>query len=201
MQAIQTRDTPPRTRPVRDIVERMDRACAGDHVSLRDILAAFGTTAFLPPMMALALLVVSPLSGVPLFSSAVGLSIMLIAGQMLAGRDTLWLPEFLLRRRISGRRGRAALDRLRGVADWIDGHTERRLTPLTAAPMRRLVPLFCFVCGMIMPLLELVPFSSSLLGLAVLSMCTALLVRDGLVLVAGLACVALAALLPLAVLF
>jgi hypothetical protein len=49
-----------------------------------------------------------------------------------------------------------------------------------------------------MPFLELVPFSSSILGVAVVLFATALLTRDGLFAVGATAIMGLAALVPLA---
>ena len=46
----------------------------------------------MPPLMLPALLVVSPLSSIPLFSSACGLIIALISVQMVLHQHKLWLP-------------------------------------------------------------------------------------------------------------
>ena len=64
-------------------------------------------------------------------------------------------------------------------------HTRQRFRVLTVPPFRQWLYLLCFLCGAAMPFLELVPFSSSLLGTAVVIMATALLARDGLLALLG----------------
>jgi hypothetical protein len=73
----------------------------------------------------------------------------------------------------------------RRPAEWVDRHTGKRLTMLVRPPMDRLIYLACALCGAAMPLLELVPFSSSLLGAAVVLLSLTVLARDGLLALAG----------------
>lgn len=128
-----------------------------------------------------ALAVVSPLSGVPLFSSACGILICLVSGQMLLGRTHLWLPQWLGRRKIKGKAVRKMAAALRRTAQWLDRHSGKRLPALVRQPFLTIIRLVCLLCGALMPLLEIVPFSSSLLGAAVSLLAVAMLTRDGLI--------------------
>ena len=188
----------PSSSPVQDIVARLDATSQRDRVTLGDVLEAFGRRSFLPVMMVPALLVVSPLSGIPLFSAVCGLTIALIAGQMLwPGRDCLWLPARLTRQRVSGPRARQGIARLGRLARWLDTHARARFGPLVRRrPGTALLELCCLVAGLAMPVFEVVPFTSSVLGLGVLLIATGLLTRDGLFAVAGLAVLLAAPLLP-----
>ncbi|EPX86806.1 Exopolysaccharide synthesis, ExoD [Salipiger mucosus DSM 16094] len=174
----------------------MDEAAHGDTVTPRDLLKSFGDSSFLPVMMVPALLVVSPLSGIPLFSSICGLTIAFIALQLLLARRHIWLPAFIMDRRIDGARARAAVTKLRKFTDWLDNKTRSRLRFMVRPPMRAWLYLLCMLCGLAMPFLELVPFSSSVLGAAVLLFSTALLARDGLFALIGSIAVLSAAMLP-----
>lgn len=189
-----------RPRPVGEIVDRLHLAADSERVALRALLEVFGESSFLPALMVPALLVVSPLSGIPLFSTICGLSIAFISAQMLISRSHLWLPDILLRQQMDGAVARTALGKLRHVSDWIDAHSRRRFRVLTSAPFRKWLQLLCFLCGAVMPFLELMPFSSSLLGGAVLLMATALLARDGLFALLGSLAICLAVFVPLSVL-
>jgi hypothetical protein len=186
--------------PVEDIVARLEDAARGRaRVTLGDVMAAFGPAAFLPLLMVPALLVFSPLSGIPLLPTVCGLLIALIAAQMLVpGRQTLWLPDRLMRLRLRGDRARRAAGWLGRVARWLDQRARVRFGLLVSGFQGRVfVASCCMVCGLAMPFLELVPFSSSLLALAVLLLATGLLTGDGLFALAGLAIMGLAALVPL----
>ncbi len=185
--------------PVRQVVARLDELTDRDDLELEDIVAAFGEAAFVPVLMVLALIVVSPLSGIPLLPTVFGTVIGLVSLEMLLGRRRLWLPRVLMRRRISGRRLHAALLRLDRLADWLDRTARTRLRLLVSPPLDTVTKAACAICGFAMPFLELVPFSSSLLGTSVVLFSTGLLTRDGLFAVAAWGVMAIAAMVPLAI--
>ncbi|HKK96628.1 MAG TPA: exopolysaccharide biosynthesis protein [Marivita sp.] len=190
---------PTQTTSVNDIVDRLAELADQDRIIAGEIIDAFGTQSFLPLLMIPALLVVSPLSGIPLFSSVCGIAIAAISVQMVAGRQSMWLPQFLLRRSLEGQRARDAIEKLHGVAGWLDHHSRDRFHPLLRWPGRKLIHVFCLLCGSAMPFLEIVPFSSSVLGTAVLLFATALLLRDGLFALFGMVAMSSAAAILLTV--
>jgi len=163
-----------------DVMDRAADVARRDQVTVDNILDAFGHASFIPLLLVPALLVVTPLSGIPAFSSFCGILIFLISVQWLAGRDHLWLPQWIMRRKISGERLRDGLDKIRPWTARLDRHTRERFGFLFHRPFRFIPPLACTVFGALMPLLELVPFSSSLLGAAVVLLSFSMLTRDGL---------------------
>lgn len=181
-----------------EIVARLDRLAERDSVTLGDILASFGQASFVPALMLPALLVFSPLSGIPFFSSICGLTIAAVSAQMLVRRRHIWLPRLLRERGLSGARLHQALGAMARTGRWIDRNTGERLRLLTAQPIASLFTLVCLCAGLAMPFLELVPFSSSVLGLAVLLIAAAFLTRDGLYALAGLGVFTAAPMIPLA---
>ncbi|WP_236638296.1 exopolysaccharide biosynthesis protein [Mangrovicoccus ximenensis] len=162
------------------LVGKLGEAASGETVSLQGILDAVGDTSFLPVLMVPALLVVSPLSGIPLFSSICGLTIAFVALQMVIGRRHLWLPGAVTRKTIRGARARTAIGRLGGLARWLDRHATGRGSWAMRKPIRKACEVACLGCGLAMPVLEIVPFSSSVLGLSVLLFAVAMLARDAL---------------------
>lgn len=158
-----------------------------DAMRLGALLDGFGRTAFLPLLLLPALAVVTPLSGIPFFSTICGLTIALVSAQMIFRGTSLWLPSFLLDRHLPTARVRQALDRADPVADWIDRHSRDRLRLLVTEPMRTLAEVQCAIAGLMMPVLELVPFSSSVLGASVLLIAIGFLAHDGLYVLISLA--------------
>lgn len=177
-------EAPPTT--VREVVDRLHDAANGEATSVDDVVETLGHASFVPVLMAPALAVVTPLSGIPLFSSVCGVFIALVAGQLLLGRRHLWLPSWLRSRAMPSGRLRKIADGLRGPADWIDRRSGKRLSFLVSPPFDRLVHLACVACGAVMPFLELFPFTSSILAAAVVLMSLTLLVKDGLFALIGL---------------
>jgi hypothetical protein len=186
--------------PVRDTIQQLEVLEREEQITLGTMIEAFGPTSFVPALMVPTILVVSPLSGIPLFSTVCGLSIALISLQMVFARRAVWLPQVLLQRRIDPQRLRAAMRRMRGLADRLDHFAKDRLRVLVQPPGNRLPQTMCVVSGGSMPVLELVPFSSSILGMAVLSCSVAFIARDGLFVFVGAGFMALAAAVPVYVL-
>jgi hypothetical protein len=103
--------------------------------------------------------------------------VLLVAAQMIIGRQTPWFPARLDRRGVT----RQELQRLTGKIDWLERRVERifkpRLSVLTGATAARLIGIACFLLALIiaipLPLLHHAPATSiALFGLA-------LIYRDG----------------------
>ncbi|QQA41911.1 exopolysaccharide biosynthesis protein [Pelagovum pacificum] len=165
---------------VRGVVDSLERAATGEKTSMREVVESLGEASFVPVLMAPALAVVTPLSGIPLFSSLCGLLIALVSVQMLLNRDHLWLPDWLMRRTVETEKLTKGIGYMKKPADFLDRWTKERLSFLVKKPFNWITELACLICGSVMPLLEFVPFSSSIIGAAVVLFSLSLLVRDGL---------------------
>jgi len=152
----------------------------GERVSVDDMLTTFGSASFVPLLILPSLLVMSPLGGVPGLSSLFGIMIVLIAGQRLIGRKSIWLPGVIRRRSIESGKAARAMEKMLPATRFIDRHSRRRLAFLFRDPLALILPLACVLAGAFMPVLELVPFASAFLGLAVMLIAYAMLSRDGL---------------------
>ncbi|MCI2394047.1 exopolysaccharide biosynthesis protein [Aliiroseovarius sediminis] len=181
--------TEPETAPdnqIADIVDTIDEIREDDETSIGDIVQHLGVASFTPILLFVSLVIVTPLSGVPGLSSICGILIALVSGQLLLGRNELWLPDFITRRRIPGRKLDKALLQLQGPLGWVQEVTTRRLAFLTVPPVSYLLYSICFLCGAAMPFLELVPMTSSLLAAVVALLAIALISRDGVFTLLGL---------------
>ncbi|NDV00294.1 exopolysaccharide biosynthesis protein [Pseudoroseicyclus tamaricis] len=168
-------------RSVDEILDRMESAADGqDETALGDVVEALGDASFVPLLFAPALAVVTPLSGIPLFSSTCGILIVLVTAQMLLHRKHLWLPGWIMRREVPSKRLTGAVSWMRKPAQFMDRISKPRLSVFVAKPFEWVTVGACLLCGAVMPPLEFVPFSSSIMGAAVVFFSLGLLVRDGL---------------------
>ncbi len=175
------------TQSVTDIVHRSTEAAQNhDRVSVAHLTGALGHGAIAPMLLVPALAVVTPLSGIPGFSAVCGIAIALVSVQMLWRADTVWLPNWLLRRRLPGARMEQASIWLERAGHWLDRITRPRLAFLVSFPGVLLPELTCLLAGLLMPFLEVVPFSSSMVGASVSLLAVGLVARDGLFVLAGL---------------
>ncbi len=190
--------------PVTDIVETLEDAVVENNepqtpgsTTIGEILEDYSRASFAAALLAVGLLLFSPLSGIPLFSSICGLMISLIALQGVLGRKHIWLPNYLKNFQLQGQTVEQALARIHKVAAWIDRRTRPRFCWLvTDTAARAYFGLLCCV-GLFVPLLEFVPFSSTIIGLGTAMIATGILVRDGLFALVGICLIPVAFSLPL----
>ncbi|WP_323803378.1 exopolysaccharide biosynthesis protein [Sulfitobacter litoralis] len=172
-------------RSLTHLLDGMEHAARRDTVKIDDVLNEFGERSLLPFILLAALLLVSPLSGVFGVSSFMALVIILLSAQAVYGRKRLWLPQFLLRREVKSSRLQFGVKWLRKPAAFFDRHSGKRLQFLTTGPIRLLTLVTCVVMPIAWPLLEFVPFASSLGGATVALFVFGLFTRDGLYVLLG----------------
>jgi hypothetical protein len=171
---------------VNEVLDRVEDAGDDETVTLGEIVEEIGGGAFGALLLVPALFLVTPASGVPGMPSVGSLIISLIAIQIVLGRDTLWLPDFLLRREITRARLDKALSWLRKPAGWIDRFSSERLAFLTQRPWIVLPAGLCALMVLLAPAFEMVPFSVSIAAGAVALFALGIVARDGLMIVLGL---------------
>ncbi|MGB3408597.1 MAG: exopolysaccharide biosynthesis protein [Jannaschia sp.] len=172
-----------------------DAGADEDRVTIGEITKALGPAGMGGAILLPALLAVSPASAVFGVATVCGLTIALIAAQIMAKARRLWLPGWIRRRRIRRSVLVALRDRLTPWFAWIERKSRPRLTLLQRDPLGIVPGVVTFAIGLSMPLLELVPMSATTGGAAVTLMVLGLLLDDGVLVLAGLAASALVALL------
>lgn len=155
-------------------------------MSVGELVEALGVASYTPLVMLPALALVSPLSGVPGFTTVCGLLIASVTLQQIMERPTLWLPSWMRRASVATHKARKSMSWLMRPVQWLDRVTQRRLHGLVSPPLVRLPQGVCFGFGVIMPVLEVIPFSSSIAGAIIAVLTTGMFMGDGLLVLAGL---------------
>ena len=172
-------------RSLTQLLDRMDHAARGERMSISDMLDEFGERAITPFILIVALLLVSPLSGIPGTPTVGAIVIVTLTVQALFGRRRLWLPSRLTRLELPAARVRQAVGWMRRPCAFLDRHSRERLQFLTTGPMRLLTLLVCVIVPLGWPLLELLPFVTSVGAGTVSLLAFGLLTRDGVDVLAG----------------
>jgi hypothetical protein len=157
-----------------------DLAKDEQQVSMAQVVESVGDRSFGPLLLIMGLTLFSPLSGVPGMAIFAGLFVLLIALQMLVGRKHFWLPNFILNRSVAQSKLTKALNWLKPTARRVDRMIKPRLNFMLHPSSTYLIAGLCVMVGAALPFLELVPFSSSIVGLALAILGLALVARDGL---------------------
>lgn len=176
--------------PLQSLEQLLDRVSKltrdNDRVSIGMVVESIGSSSFGPLLMLIGITLFSPLSGVPGMSVFMASFLLLIALQMLIGRKQFWLPRYILNRSIERSKLQKALNWLDKPARNIDRVLKPRLTFLVHNGGNYGIAVLCIVAGLCMPFMELVPFSSSTAGLALLQLGLAVVVHDGLLVLLAL---------------
>lgn len=151
-----------------------------DEVQVGDLVDAVGRRSFGPLLLVAGLVPLSPLSGIPGVPTVAGVAIATITVQLLLGRESFWLPAWVERKKIGRQRLEKTIAVLRRPARFVDRFLRPRLEGLTRSVGVYTVALLCMLIAILMPPLELVPFSTSLAGAAVTTFGLALIASDGL---------------------
>ena len=162
---------------MRKVQERTKR---GEPVSIELLQQVAGAQAAGPMLLLPALIVVSPLSIIPGLPTLVGLHTAIVSAQLVLGRSRIWLPRWLSRRSLSAAHADKLMQFLLPVSRMADRVVKRRLLSLTGRVARRIGAVVCVLMGVLMPLLEFIPLSSTIAASVIAIYALSLSARDGL---------------------
>lgn len=169
-----------------EVVEGLEELSEAERdVTFADVLDKFGNRSFAPVMLVLALLEITPVGVIPGVPSFLALCIIVIAVQMLMGRDHIWVPGWIADRSVSGEKMDKATDKLEGPADKLDGIAKERLKPLAQGPALKVAAGIIILLALMVPPLEVLPWASAAPMIAISIICLAIMVRDGLAMLAA----------------
>ncbi|WP_129126672.1 exopolysaccharide biosynthesis protein [Geomonas oryzae] len=171
-------------REITNLQEMLDRInqSADDEgrVSLGQIVESVGDRSFGPLLLMVGVIAASPISGMPGVPTTMGIFILLIAGQLFFRREHFWLPKWVLRRSLAKEKVHTAVRWLSPPARFIDRWLRPRMSALIQGGSTYLISFVCASIAIVMPMMELVPFSAHGAGLALTAFGLALISRDGL---------------------
>lgn len=174
---------------VGDVLDKLrelaDESEDGGGVQLGHAVEAFGSRGYGPFLVVTPLVEISPLGGVPGVPTTLAVIIFLIAIQIVLGREHLWLPGFLAKRTVSADKVRKVADKSEGIARFLDKWFHGRLPKLTQGPFVRIAGALVILLTLTVPPLEILPFATTAPMLAILAFGLALMVRDGVLMIAA----------------
>lgn len=175
-------------RSLGDLLQRIaEVASTREQVRLSAIMQAVGTRSFGPVLLLIGVILVSPLSGIPGMPTTMGVLLFLTSIQLLVGRQSFWMPDWLLRRSVPSGKLQRALRWLERPARFIDSWLRPRLLYLASSGGAVGVAAICSLLALAMPLMEVVPFSATAAGAAIVTFGLALVALDGLFVLIGAA--------------
>ena len=167
-----------------------ETAANREKIYVRDIVETLGSRSLGPLLTLTGLVTVMPVVGdIPGVPILMGTLVLLVAVQLLIGRDHPWLPKWLLNRAVSHEKFCKMVGMSRRPARFIDRHTNVRLRNFIEGLGQYLIAFVCIAIACLTPFMEMVPFSASVAGLALFAFGLALISRDGVLALVALAVV------------
>ncbi|WP_157747775.1 exopolysaccharide biosynthesis protein [Cohaesibacter sp. ES.047] len=169
-----------------DILKKIHKDTDGNKIEAGEMVDILEHRGFGPLLLAASLLTVLPTGGIPGVPTVTAILVILIAGQILFGRQCPWVPEFLRKRSIEKETFEQTRKKAEPYTKFFDRFLKPRLKGLMSSGVVKAVAVLCIVLACLMPPLEVVPFAAILPALAIALMAVSLSAKDGIVMIVGL---------------
>lgn len=173
--------------PVNTVLDSLKDEAEREHVQVKDLLETLGTRSYGPLLLLMAILAVSPLGAIPGMSLFTATVVIWVAGQMLIGRKSPWLPRRLLEQKIPRKRIPKAVDQFRPWVGWADRLVAKRLALFNSLPATMVTAVLCIFLACTFYPLAFVPFGVAIPGTVLGILALGLMAHDGVVLLVGYA--------------
>lgn len=167
-------------RALTDLLDHLENSAKGGDVAISDLVKEIGPQSFAALMLLFALISTSPASAIPGVTAVVAVIEFLLVIQMIAGRHSLWLPQFILRRRLSRNKLCSGIQWLRKPVRVVERFLKQRLILLVTPPVMYLPLSLILVLTLFMPFMEVIPTSGSIASAIISCVAAGFLTRDGL---------------------
>ncbi len=166
-----------------DLLDRLQAAAdEGGKTSIGTVLDHMGMRSFAPILLVAGLVMLAPVVGdIPGVPVLMGLIVILSAGQMLLRRDHVWMPQWMLRGSVDHRKVQKTVGWLRRPARFIDRWTKPRYEWALRHAGMSVIALTSIVIAAATPVMEFIPFSANIAGVAITAFGVALIAHDGVI--------------------
>ncbi|WP_375176028.1 exopolysaccharide biosynthesis protein [Pseudooceanicola sp.] len=175
------------THALSDVLDDLDRAATGEEVTIGTVVETLGHSSFAGLMLAFTLVSASPASAIPGITAIVAALVFILVAQMMVGRKSVWLPDFVVRRRMSTETLRNGISWLRKPVGFVERLLRPRMTWLFHRPWLWVFLILIMALTLFMPVMEIVPTSGSIASAVIALFAASLLTRDGIVAMMSLA--------------
>lgn len=162
-------------------------------VPVEAIVEQVETSGFGPMLMIPALIIILPTGAIPGVPDVCNIIIALMAAQIVFGRSTPWLPQWITDLKISGPKVSKAMEKVQPVLRKIDRWSRQRLTVLISHTAQRCIAGLIVLTSVLSIGVGVIPYVPALLALPTLFFAFGMTLRDGVIILLGLILLACAA--------
>jgi hypothetical protein len=162
-----------------DVLDQLENSAHGDTVSVQELVDKLGHKSFAALMLVFSLISFSPASTIPGITAMVAVIVSILVVQMILGRKSVWLPQFITGRHMSSRTLCKGVEWLRKPVRFVERLSKARLTFLLHRPWVYLPLSLILLLTLFMPFMEVVPTSGSIASAVIATFAAGMLMRDG----------------------
>lgn len=166
-------------RALSDVLDQLEASANGDSITVQDVVDQLGRKSFSSLMLTFSLISTSPASAIPGITAVVAVIVFMLVAQMIIGRKSVWLPQFIMQRRLSTKKLCKGIGWLRKPTRFVERFLKPRLQFLLHRPWFFLPLLLILGLTLFMPFMEIVPTSGSIASAVIALFAAGLLTRDG----------------------
>ena len=174
------------TRALSEVLDQLESSAHGESITVEEVVEKLGRKSFASIMLIFSLISASPASAIPGLTATVAAVVFILIVQMIIGRDCVWLPGFINRRRMSTAKLCKGIGWLRKPVHAAERVLRARLTFVLQRPWLYLPLTLILVLTLFMPFMEVIPTSGSIASAVIALFAAGLLTRDGALVVASL---------------
>ncbi|GHG32234.1 MULTISPECIES: exopolysaccharide biosynthesis protein [Paracoccus] len=161
------------------VLDQLESAAHGDSITVQEVVRKLGQKSFASLILIFTLVSTSPASAIPGLTAAVAVIVFILMLQMIAGRNCVWLPQFILRRELPTDKLCKGIGWLRKPVGFVERFLKERLTWLLHRPWLYLPQVLILGLTLFMPFMEVIPTSGSIASAVIALFAAGLLTRDG----------------------
>ncbi len=174
------------TRALSDVLDQLESSVHDESIAVEEVIEKLGSHSFASLMLVFSLISTSPASAIPGITAVVATVVFILVVQMIAGRNCLWLPGFITRRRMSSEKLCKGIGWLRKPVQFVERYLKERWTHLFHRPWIWLPLTLILGLTLFMPFMEIIPTSGSIASAVIALFAAGLLTRDGALVIASL---------------
>jgi hypothetical protein len=175
------------THALSDVLDELENTVHGKSIRVDDVIEALGRSSFASLMLVFSLISTSPASAIPGVTAVVAVLVFILVAQMMLGRESLWLPSFITRRKLSTDKLCNGIKWLRKPVRFVERFLKPRFTWFFHRPWIWVPLILVMALTLFMPFMEIVPTSGSIASGVIALFAASLLTRDGVLALASLA--------------
>lgn len=174
------------------VLQKLRRAGNGKRIRFGDVVAALQDRGFGPLLLVPCIFIMLPTGAIPGVPDIGAIFMILIAIQIIAGRDEPWIPKRMEKLSVNAKKFDKGVKKVAPAVKKVDSVMRRRATMFTGPVFQKVAAVLIIVQSLLIMAIGMIPFLPDLLVAPIFLLALGFTARDGLLSIVGLSLLVLA---------